>query len=237
MEALMGIIVAVGAVVLFWHGYQLFQLFQIYVDRFNHVGEYDMEKSAASLIGFSQAYHNYSADMDELIHNTQDPFLKNALETVLNGSLRGHDLLKGLRLKAQTQYQEDVGKAYVIKKLQNFLPLIAWMVGIYSVLEVFTHVGESTLGLSTVWGVSLTLWAVFYGVVMSYFVVNPTFNYLMNQAKKNRQKNLMIIEGLGLVMKRKTPYEILESLNLAMPNPHMVDWRDVFAQEAEKMAA
>ena len=113
--------------------------------------------------------------------------------------------------------------------------LLGWLVAVSGVIWLFKE-PTANLGAQVATVAVVTLGAVIYGVVLTYLVVNPICDYLLEQAKQNRVKNLMIVEGVGLLLKKKNPFEVLEAVNLALPVPHHVDWRDIFEERVDRAA-
>jgi len=187
------------------------------------------QRGAASatreLMNFIAEYRAVSPALEDVVRDMKDHFLKDAVEIYLSGALRGHEFLKALRNRQQSEYQVDLEVQDQWTWISNVTPAVAWAAAIGSVLVIF----ERGLGPETALSIGqVVLGAVFYCVVFSFLLVEPLKRWQHSHARSAWAKNEALVLGIGMLLRDRDALEILEAINAQVDVPDKVEWDEAF---------
>lgn len=177
----------------------------------------DPSDSMGEMVAFAKEYYKLSPSLEYMAQNTKDVFLREALMAYLGGAVRGHDMLRALRTKADEQYKLHLDVIVRIQNMTKFLPAIGWVAALASAGWIFSESDASMFFYRAVTVFPYLLGAVVYGLSISYFIAEPTAHCVAAWAKIEREKNLLLIESLAQMIKKKSVYEWYETVNLTLP--------------------
>ena len=211
------ITVLFSAFVLIRHGKDLVSLVRAWRHSANAKKHRTQAQAARDFVLFAQDYNRFAPGLELQVDELRDPFLKHSLKTFLSGAVRGPELLRSLRQAADEYHEQENKEIDELRGIQRFLPAVGWMTTMIGLAWFFQapSFGEHYMAQA---GSVFTAVAgtVLYGLGMIYAVIDPILKKLTHSAYWNRRRNLMIIEGVSLLMKHKTAFEIYEHLNMTL---------------------
>ena len=169
------------------------------------------------VVDFAKKYYDLAPSIENDVNNMKDHFLRESLQTFLTGTVRGHELLRGLRRKADEKYEEELRNAQKIKATAKFLPVIGWIVALGAALWTFSTGHEGAYLEYASRAFAFVVASVFYGLGVIYFVLEPTLDRVEKTAFSERVKNILIVEAISHLMKKQSAYEMFEAINVSLP--------------------
>lgn len=186
------------------------------------------------LMILAQERRTGSVDFEKRVQESQDPFLKEAFTVLLDEVLGPQALLRVLRMRVNTIFQEHVEDMLRFRTIGKYPPAFGLMGTTLSMISLLQKLGQpggqKLIGPS----MALGLVATFYGLALANLVFNPISENLHDRAKEIRLKNQIIVEGISLIMKNVNPLELAEELNSYVLAGQRIDWK--IAQKAKKAA-
>lgn len=189
------------------------------------------KQAFTELLEFSKAYYEFSPAMQEKVAEIRDPFLRDSVGAFLHGGIVGHDLLRGLRQKADQKFESDIAILHDIHFVMRSLPALGWAVAIGSTIWMFNTGGGPITFERAASAFSMTLAAVFYGLGLTYMVAMPLMERIWRSARDERNKNCMIVEGLGHLIRKKSPFELYETIQVLLPDNIRPNFQQVFQEK------
>jgi len=209
---------------------------EIHMDRLSGRIDHDGEQGVKELLRFAESYQQCAPNLEAKIKLMTDGFVRTCAQAILDGTLRGHDLLKSLRQRAQTQYFEQMTQAKRLTRLNDSVPAVGWALSIMAAFWLLRNPQEISFD-QVATGIGLLCAYATYALVFHYFVMAPAIRYVIYRARQERLKNLVVVEGVRQVMEKRQPYEILDVLNLSLPTEQRLEWSEVFPHGKREKAA
>lgn len=220
---------AFGAFVLYKHAPQLRLLFS------EHKKYSELEKNPPNLnvlyelIDFSKEYYQFSPNLENFVAGIKDDFLKDSLKTFLGGAVRGHDMLRALRKRADARYEANVAKICDLRSISKFLPAVGWAVALCATFWLFgTGTSVENYMLRSSFAFTTIMVSIFYGLSVLYYFVEPTVLKIEKLAYAVRAKDILVIEAISHLMKKNTAYEVFEAVNLNLPEDKKLKYNEFF---------
>jgi len=180
-----------------------------------------------NLMALADAHRAGPLQFDELVKKATDPFLKEAMQIIQDDILDHETLIRILRLRVNSIFQKHVDEMIKFKSVGRYPPafgLIGTTLSMISLLEKLGSAGSQKLiGPS----MALGLVATFYGLVLANVIFNPIAENLHDSAKETRLKNIIIVEGVRLILQKTNPIALAEELNSFLLPSERIDWKKV----------
>ena len=194
--------------------------------------------SAINFIDFSKEYYQFSPNVEKFVSEIKDDFLKDALKTFLTGAVRGHDLLRALRQRADERYEDSVAKIAELRSISKFLPAVGWAVAMSATFWLFgTGTGVENYVARSSFAFSCMMVGIFYGLTIMYYFVDPTVRKIEKYAFAVRVKDILIIESVSHLMRKNTAYEVFEAVNLNLPDEQKLVFNEFFTSKELQKAS
>lgn len=179
------------------------------------------------LMQMAEAYRSGSGNLENLLKNTREPFLREALQTALDGVLDRHRLERVLRNRVSNQYHRYQDEALKFKTVGKYPPAFGLMGTTLGMIDLLTKIGQP--GAMKLIGPSMAvaLVATFWGLSLTNLVFGPVAENLMDSAKEMKMKHMIIIEGVLLILEKTNPIILCEELNSFLPPGDRIDWKSV----------
>src|SRR5690606_8152140 len=104
MTVLLGIICVLTAAMVGLHLWHLGLVLQVHFNKWFR-DEFGMVRQGITeFLEFAKAYEKYEPHVDAQVDRMTDDFVRDAAKVFMEGTVRGADLLRSLRQRAQTQY-------------------------------------------------------------------------------------------------------------------------------------
>lgn len=221
----------VVTVVCLIHFKQMFKFAGLYRQYRARKGSLHPRQSFAELMEFAKSYYEFSPSMQERVKAINDVFLRESVTSFLHGGIVGHELLRTLRQKADQKFENDIAVLHDIQFGVRTLPAVGWAVAIGSTIWMFNTGGEAITFERAASAFSVTMAAVFYGLTITYLIVMPLMEKVWRGAREERSKNTLLVEALGHMMRKKSPFELYETIQVLIPDSLRPQWTTVFAEK------
>ena len=179
------------------------------------------------LMKLAEAYRNDAPDLQALVDNQQDAFIKESMKLLLDELVEPAKLGKLLKARAETMFERYNDDANRFKGMGKYPPAMGLMGAVIGMIALLGGLGkpgaEKTIGPS----MSVALVATFYGIALANLVVIPIGENLGETAKEILRKNTIVVEGIKLVAAKTNPILLAEELNSYLLPSERIDWKAV----------
>ncbi|MFZ9595105.1 MAG: motility protein A [Bdellovibrionia bacterium] len=206
---------------------RIFMMFRVFVKRVIQGRTQDYVTLIRQLMLLSDAYRKKSADLEVLIDSSEDLFLKESFLLMMDEILDEETLIRVLRTRVNTFYQRQMEEMIKFKTVGKYPPAFGLMGTTLSMITLLQKLGQA--GGQKVIGpaMALGLVATFFGLALSNLVFNPISENLQDSARENKTKNMIIVEGIRLILQGTSPVILAEELNSFLLPSERIDWRKV----------
>jgi chemotaxis protein MotA len=181
------------------------------------------------IVEIMQLVENYrqGESLESLAESTKDPFLKEGLTLIADNVLEKDQLFALLGRRLQNMNHLNVEEANKIKFVAKFPPAFGMMGTTIGMIVLLANLGgpDSMQKIGPAMGVCLI--TTLYGVVLANLVFIPISEHLIEDTKENYLKNMIILEGLQLLVLKTNPIVVAETLNSFLRPNSRVDWKSV----------
>ena len=185
------------------------------------------QKSAIirELMGFAEAYRTNAPDLKQRVEQASDPFMKEALQALLDKVIDDKKLIRILYSRVNTIYELYVDESKMFAACGKYPPAMGLMGAVLGMIMLLASLGqpgaESRIGPS----MAVALIATLYGIVFANLFVIPIGENLTESAKMIKQKNIIIVEGIRHISQKVNPMVLAEELNSYLLPKERVDWK------------
>ncbi|MEO5667425.1 MAG: MotA/TolQ/ExbB proton channel family protein [Bdellovibrionota bacterium] len=177
------------------------------------------------LMGFAEAYRTNSADLKQRVDAASDPFMKEALQALMDKVVDEKQLLRILYSRVNTIYELYIDESKMFAACGKYPPAMGLMGAVLGMIMLLASLGqpgaESRIGPS----MAVALVATLYGIVFANLFVIPIGENLTESAKVIKQKNIIIVEGIRHIAQKVNPLVLAEELNSFLLPGERVDWK------------
>ena len=206
---------------------RIFLLFKVFTRRVLKGQKENYAKLIRELMILAEAYRTNAVFFDELVKENTDPFIREAIQAMLDDVLQGEELIRVLRTRVATifaRHSEDVIK---LKAIGRYPPAFGLMGTTLSMITLLQKLGEpggqKLIGPS----MALGLVATFFGLALANLVFQPIAENLHDSAREARVKNIIIVEGVRLIALKTNPIVLAEELNSYLLPSERIDWKAI----------
>ncbi len=215
---------------------RILMLFRVFFRRVIQGRKQDYVKLIASLIRISEANRLNSGKTEELLKETNDHFLTEAVGLLSEDLFDEATLLRILRTRAQTIFQRQTEDVIKFRAIGKFPPAFGLMGTTLSMITLLSKLGQ-TGGQKLIGpAMAVGLVATFYGIALANLIFIPIAENLGDSSKENRIKNLIIVEGIRLIIKKTNPVVLAEELNSFLLTAERISWKEVSQDESKRAA-
>ncbi len=211
-------------------------LFRVFFKRVIQGRKQDYVKLIETLISISEANRLKTGKIEDHLREGNDHFLTEAVNLMLEEILDEATLIRILRTRAQTIYQRQTEDVFKFKTIGRFPPAFGLMGTTLSMITLLSKLGQSGGQKMIGPAMAIGLVATFYGIALANLVFIPIAENLADSSKENRLKNLIIVEGIRLILKKTNPVVLAEELNSFLLTSERIDWKKISRPETGKAA-
>ena len=178
------------------------------------------------MIRIGDAYRK-GTPLDGLAAKASDPFLKEALLMVADGILSSERISKILDDRASNQDVERKEEAGKLKVVAKFAPAFGMLGTTIGMVVLLANLGgpDSLKMIGPAMGVCLI--TTLYGCAIANVAFLPVAENLILHSKSLYLKDLIVIEGIKLIMEKQNPVILAEELNSFLPPQNRLNWKDI----------
>ena len=209
---------------------RIITLFKIFLRHIFSGGKMDYAALISRIMKIGESYRK-GEGLDKHINSTSDePFLREGLELINDGILEKEHLIRIMEERAGNMhyvYMEDSSK---IKTLSQFPPAFGMMGTTIGMIVLLANLGgaDALKMIGPAMGVCLI--TTLYGVILANLGFIPVAENLIESSKEIHLKNLIIIEGLKLLLEKTNPVIVAEELNSFLIPSQRLDWKEVIGK-------
>lgn len=179
------------------------------------------------MMGLADAYRNEDPKIEEMIKQIKDPFLKEAMTALVENVFEPKKLLQVLKKRVETMYERYSDESKMFTSCGKYPPAMGLMGAVTGMIMVLGGMGkpgaEKTVGPS----MSVALVATLYGIALANLFIIPIGEHLAEMAKKLKNKNLIIVEGIRCISEKQNAITLAEELNSFLLPHERLNWKEV----------
>ena len=189
--------------------------------------KYDYVSIIRDLMVISDAYRTNDPKLPEIVKRSPDHFVQEAMGILMDDFLDPEEMAHILKLRATTmyfRYQEDAKKFKALGKFPPAMGLMGAVLGMIALLQTLGQPGaEANIGPA----MAVALVATLYGIAFANLFILPIAENLLDSSREMLAKNIMIVEGVKLIAKKKNRILIAEELNSYLLPMERLNWKDL----------
>nr|WP_298372989.1 MotA/TolQ/ExbB proton channel family protein [uncultured Halomonas sp.] len=156
--------------------------------------------------------------VERTLTQTRNPFLRTGVQLVIDNTKEAEiiDLLRWriARLKAR-----ELAEAQILRTMAAYAPafgMIGTLVGLVNMLQTMSAGDVTIIGPS----MAVALLSTFYGILIANLLCKPIAVKLERRTEQRLIAMNMVLEGVSLIAKRRSPSFVEETLNSFIANYH-----------------
>ncbi len=150
--------------------------------------------------------------LETQVDGIKTPFLKEALELLLQGGMDDDEIDTILRKRALTHYKRHEEEAAIFKTIAKFPPAFGLMGTTLGMISLLQKLGSADAYKLLGPSMAIGLVATFYGIAVSNLILIPISEHLSKLNKEDEILREMVIDGIVLLRKKKHPLVVEEHL-------------------------
>jgi chemotaxis protein MotA len=202
-------------------------LFKVFVRRVLRGRRENYARLIRELMILAEAYRTNAASFDKLVKDSEDFFLKEAIQAMLDDVLQGEELIRVLRTRVATVYARHTEDVIKLKAIGKYPPAFGLMGTTLSMITLLQKLGEPGGQKLIGPAMALGLVATFFGLALANLVFQPIAENLHDSAREARLKNIIIVEGVRLIAQKTNPIVLAEELNSYLLPSERIDWKHI----------
>ena len=186
-----------------------------------------------NLIEIAEAYKKGAAPLKAVLDTIDDHFIKEGMELLMDDYLTHDEIRHILTLRVKTihfRYNEDAKK---FKSLGKFPPAMGLMGAVLGMIALLQTLGQPGAEQNVGPAMAIAMVATLYGIAFANLFILPIAENLADSAKEIHTKNMIVVEGIMLIAKKKNKIILAEELNSYLLPAERIDWKE----SLQKMAA
>jgi chemotaxis protein MotA len=182
-------------------------------------------------MAIAEAYRKGSSDLEKMVANSKDHFLKEAVGVMMEGVLDEERMIKVLKARVNTMHHHQTEEVAKFKTVGKYPPAFGLMGTTLSMISLLQKLGQPGGQAMIGPAMALGLVATFWGLVFSNLVFSPIAENLEEGARELKKKNQIIVEGIKLILQKMNPVVVAEELNSFLIPSERIDWKKVGAKK------
>jgi chemotaxis protein MotA len=212
--------------------YQLDKILLLFKTFFKIVVLKNVPKNSDIIVEMIKIGDSYrkGSPLDGLAAKVKDAFLKESLVMVSDGILTPEHILKILDDRANNMDVARKEEAGQLKVVAKFAPAFGMMGTTIGMIVLLANLGgeDALKMIGPAMGVCLI--TTLYGVVIANLALLPVAENLITHSKNLYLKDLIVIEGVKLIMSKQNPVILAEELNSFLTPEKRINWKDIIGK-------
>lgn len=204
---------------------RLFFIMKFFFQRMFLSKKTDYKEVISELMQISDSYRK-GQPLSNFIDEVKDPFLKEALVMINDGIMENDFVVNLMDKRANKLFNNHMEEAKKIKTLGKFPPAFGMMGTTIGMIVLLANLGgeDAMKMIGPAMGVCLI--TTLYGVVVANLFFIPAGENLVDQSKETYTKNVIIVEGVKLLLSKTNPIIVAEELNSFLNPNQRLDWKE-----------
>ncbi len=205
---------------------KIITILKIFITHITRQDDFKFTTLIADILKVSEGYRK-GESLESHIQNTKDPFFREALQLINDGVLEDDHLLRILEDRVSNLNYLRHEDAQKIRTLGQFPPAFGMMGTTIGMIVLLANLGgeDAIKKIGPAMGVCLI--TTLYGVIIANLGFIPVAENLTFLSKRNHLKNIIILEGIRLLLKKVNPVILTEELNSFLPPNQRLNWKEV----------
>ncbi len=202
----------ISAALLSFSASNMWALFKVFLNRVlrGHLSRYS--EVITEIVDLAKGYRENESYLKEKVESLQTPFLKEAIELMIQGGLSPQDIDLILMKRAQTTFKRYEEDSQMFKTLAKFPPafgLLGAVVGMVALMQGLGGVDAiATVGPA----MAVALVATLYGIAIANFIFIPLGENLGKHNRSDKIIRQMVMDGVKLIRQKKHPLVVQENI-------------------------
>lgn len=184
-------------------------------------------KLIAKLMKIAEAYRDNSSELDKLIEETKDDFLKECMDGLKDEVVDLDHLIQIQKKRINTVYMHYTTDAKRFKATGKFPPAMGLMGAVLGMIALLGSLGKPGAEKGIGPAMSVALVATLYGIALANLIIIPIGENLAESAEEIKIKNTIILEGVRLIALKTNPIVLAEELNSFLLPKERIDWKSI----------
>jgi len=182
----------------------------------------------------SLAQRSLTAVEDDLAKRDPDPFLKYALELLLNG-YKEHDLRLFLGDMIESTYNRQMVPANILNQMGGHGPAFGMIGTLVGLVIMLSNMGSDPSAIGP--AMAMSMLATLYGVLFARLLFMPAASKTQQVLEIEKFRRYMQLEGIVLIAERKIPSYVQDRLNALVDPTYRYERPSAAAVATAKPAA
>lgn len=187
---------------------------------------FDYKHVIIDLMKIAEAYRG-GASFADLKKISKDHFINEALSLQEDGIVKDEEYMELLEERVHNMFNEYNDEATRFKNLGKYPPAFGLMGTVLGMIALLSNLGGADAMKKIGPAMGTCLIATFFGIVTANVFILPVGDSMTESAKEIKLKNLIIIEGIKLILAKKNPIFVAEKLNSFLLPSERLDWKKV----------
>lgn len=173
--------------------------------------KYILPELIKECIEAATVYKKGPAELEKHIESVQNPFIKDGLIFIVNGS-KYDDLKIILTQREDFRYRRESHESDLLKTMGTISPAFGMVGTLIGLVFMLFNMGGSGGAGNIGPAMAVALLTTFYGTVLANLLFNPFSEKLILRNKENSEAHKLMIEGLLLIWQKRHPLDIKDIL-------------------------
>lgn len=171
------------------------------------------------VVQLAKGYRNDSTFLSANVAKVRTPFLKEAIEMLVQGGIPGTQLEVILKRRALTHFKRYEEEAEIFKVIAKFPPAFGLLGTTLGMIGLMRGLGSAETASAIGPAMAIGLTATFYGIAIANFIFIPMAENLMKMNREDEIMREMVIDGIKLLREKQHPLIVEEHLkSYLLPN-------------------
>ena len=206
---------------------RLFKLFMVFIRRFFFGKNYEFRTLIMEVMTLTESFRK-GESLSGLIPGISDDFLQESVQTIDDGILEGQDLIELLESRNENELLNNEKEANLFQTMSKFPPAFGMIGTTMGMVALLANLATSDDAIGTIGPMmAVALITTLYGAILANLILLPIAENLKGDSEEIYEKNIIIIEGVKLLLKKTNPVVVAEKMNSFLPKSKRLDWKEV----------
>jgi len=164
------------------------------------------------IVDLAKGYRDNNNYLTEKVGQIKTPFLKEAIQMMIDGGMKDPVVDRILRKRALTHYKRYEDEASMFKTISKFPPAFGLLGTTLGMIALLQSLGSPDSFKKLGPAMAIGLVATLYGIALANLVLIPIGENLSKLNKEDEMAREMVIEGIKLIRAKEHPSIVEEDL-------------------------
>lgn len=164
------------------------------------------------VVSLAKGYRNDTQFLSANVAKVRTPFLKEAIEMLVQGGIPGPQLEVILKRRALTHFKRYEEEADIFKVIAKFPPAFGLLGTTLGMIGLMQGMGSTSTAQAIGPAMAIGLTATFYGIAIANFIFIPMAENLQKMNREDEILREMVIDGIKLIREKQHPTIVEEHL-------------------------